>query len=94
MSKKTASQIVCETLGMNIARLREEHGYSQSEFARRFSIDRSFLNQIESGKQNASISKLVKIADGLDVPITALFAGLEEKPPSAFVEYEISDLPK
>ena len=57
-------------------------------------INRSNLSDIENARVNVSIGILVKIADGLDVPITALFAGLEDKPPNAFVEYEISDLPK
>lgn len=46
-------------------------------------MNRSHLNQIEGGKQNFSMDKLVRIADGLDVPLTDFFVGLESGSPSS-----------
>lgn len=93
MALRKEHVFVRRIIGANIARMRDEMGISQSEFARRFSIDRSHLNLIESGRQNASIYALVKIADGLDVPLTKLFVGLEGNTPYRLAEYAVVDLP-
>lgn len=81
-------------VGANIARIRDERGLSQSEFARRFSINRSYLNSIESGKQNVSMHELIRIADGLDVPFARLFDGLEKDAPCKMYEYAAIKMPK
>lgn len=44
-------------------------------------MNRTYLSDLENEKGNVTVDILVKIADGLDVPITALFAGLEDAPP-------------
>ena len=44
-------------------------------------LDRTYLSQIENGKGNVTINILIKIADGLDCPITALFDGCETDAP-------------
>ena len=41
----------------------------------------SDLNQLINGKHNFTLDMLVKIADGLDVPLADLFVGLDELPP-------------
>lgn len=70
-----------KTVGVNVGKLREEKGLSQSELARRIQIDRSHINRLEGGKNNVTVDILVKIADELDVPLVALFDGLEKKAP-------------
>jgi len=60
-------------LGKHIRELREEGGYSQHEFARLVSMDRSYLIGIEKGRKNVSIDMLIRIATGLDVEVTELF---------------------
>lgn len=65
----------------NVKTLRKEAGLSQEKFAAMVGINRSNLSDIENARVNASVGILTKIADGLDVPITRLFEGLEDAPP-------------
>ena len=74
-------QIVRTVIGINVGAIREQRGISQSKFAETISVDRSYYNQLERGKENVTVDILVKIADGLDVPLTYLLAGLQEEPP-------------
>jgi transcriptional regulator with XRE-family HTH domain len=65
----------------NIRKIRCEQGYTQTAFAKMINANRSYFNQIECGKKNASIDMLVKIADGLDRPISDLFEGVNSDSP-------------
>lgn len=68
-------------IGRTVDRLCAERGISQAGFAAMISVDRSHLNQLINGKHNFTLDMLVKIADGLDVPLADLFVGLDELPP-------------
>lgn len=72
-------------VGRTVARLCSERGLSQSGFAAMISVDRPNLNQLINGKHNFTLDTLVKIADGLDVPLSTIFAGLDKLPPSKLV---------
>jgi len=59
---------------LNIKRLREEKGMTQEQLAEKANVNRSLLNQLETGKlKNTSINTLQKIADTLNCKITELF---------------------
>lgn len=73
---------VRRAVGRTVDRLCSERGISQSGFAAMISVDRSHLNQLINGKHNFTLDMLVKIADGLDVPLAELFSELGELPPS------------
>ncbi len=74
--------------GINVGTLREEKGYTQAELAMRASIDRSYISLVENAKCNITLDIIIKIADGLDVPLTALFEGLDQRPPSEILSYD------
>ena len=82
MKRDAASNLVRHVIGFNIRSLRERQKHSQTQFAKMVGVNRSYLNQIEQGKMNASVDVLVKIADGLDVPLPDLFNGLESCAPN------------
>lgn len=82
MKHDAANSLVRHVIGFNIRTLRDQRGHSQAKFAEMVGVNRSYLNQIEQGKMNASVNILVKISDGLDVPLPDLFRGLESQPPS------------
>ena len=69
--------LVRQVIGRNIRTLRTASGQNQTKFAAMIGVNRSYINQIESGKMNASVNILVKIADGLDAPLASLFEGLD-----------------
>ena len=74
-------QLVRDVIAINVGSIRKQCGYSQAKFAETISVDRSYINQIERGKENVTVDILVKIADGLDVPLTSLLSGLQAEPP-------------
>lgn len=92
METSEVCAFVRKRVGATITRLSVERGISQSQLAAMVSINRSYLNQIAGGKGNASLDMLVKIADGLDVPVTDLFVGMEGKPPRELPSYDGTDL--
>ncbi len=60
-------------LGKRIRSLRKERGWSQEEFAHRSGLNRSYMSDIESGKSDISISRLLKVARGFGITIAELF---------------------
>lgn len=63
-------------LGNKIRQYRNELGLSQEKFAAKIDMDRTYFSSIESGKRNVSIINIEKIADGLEITLSELFAGL------------------
>lgn len=62
-------------LGKRLKGARTAKGYSLEELARRTGFSKSFLSQIENGKNSPSIASLKKITEALDVSIGQLFEG-------------------
>ena len=66
-----------ENLGKRIKYLRNNlTGLSQEKFALSIEMDRTYFASVEAGKRNISICNIKKIADGLGVSLSDLFAGL------------------
>lgn len=63
-------------LGKRIRELRNEKGLSQEKFALSIEMDRTYFASVEAGRRNISICNIKKIADGLGVSLSDLFAGL------------------
>ena len=82
MKTDSAYISICKIIGINAARIRRQNDLSQAFVADRAGVDRSALNKFESGKYNPSVEWLCKVADGLGVPLTEFFAGLEDASPS------------
>lgn len=77
MKHDAASNLIRHVVGFNIRSLRKRQKHSLSRFAKMVGISRTYMSHIEAGRVNATLDVLVKIADGLDVPLTDLFEGLE-----------------
>ena len=95
--RRDESKAAFRIIGSNIRELRRANGLSQEKLAAMVGIERGYLSQIETGKKNPSIGKLMRIADGLDAPLTALFEGMGERPPSQLtgdVSFAVVDAPK
>lgn len=66
-------EAIIKRIGMNVKILRTEKGISQREFSRITGINRSYLQQLESGKDvNPSIKILCIICNDLDVSMKDL----------------------
>jgi len=59
-------------LGENLKRIRIKKDITQIEIARRLGVDRSFVSNIENGKNNPTLSTITSLAKVLDVPSTEL----------------------
>lgn len=64
--------------GQVIGRLRVQQGQSQEELAKKAGIARSHLAMIENGKKSASVETLWKVAEALNISMSALFLTIEE----------------
>jgi len=60
------------TLGNTITELRKHRGLSQTELAKLSEIDRTYVSGVERGKQNVSLSVLLRLANALGVGVTDL----------------------
>jgi XRE family aerobic/anaerobic benzoate catabolism transcriptional regulator len=66
-------------LGERVKSLRREKGLSRVELARRARISPRFLAEVEAGKGNIAITRLVDLCDALETPLAFLAAGLRRE---------------
>lgn len=62
-------------LGLRIALLRVEKGWSQAELARRIGVSPSAVGMYEQGRREPSLALLVCLAQALDVTTDYLLTG-------------------
>ncbi len=62
-------------LGKRIAELREDRGMTQKDLADRAGLSVTFLSEVENGKRNISMGKLLSIADQLETTTDYLARG-------------------
>lgn len=61
-----------QKIGQLVARVRQERGLTQAEFARKLKTSQSAVNRIENGKQNVSLETLGRISDVLNKQIISI----------------------
>ncbi len=59
-------------LGQRIQQARRAKGWTQEDLAHHAGLDFSYVNQLENGKRNPSLSTIYKIAAALGVPLKDL----------------------
>lgn len=67
---------VSSRFGRRLRQLRTERELTQSDMARRFGIDRSFISDVERGRKSISLPMLEVLALGLDLSLSELFRDL------------------
>ncbi len=68
---------IVKQLGMRIAYLRKQKGWTQEELAFQANIHKNYLCDLENGKRNPTLKILSSIADALDISLSFLFKGLQ-----------------
>lgn len=63
-------------LGKTIRELRLEKGWTQEELAEQAGIHPTYIGGVERGERNIGFDNILNIARALQVPPSALFAGL------------------
>ena len=64
---------------------RQATGVSVAEMAGRVGISKAMLSKIENAQTSCSLTTLSRLAAGLDVPVTALFRGVDAEREAVFV---------
>lgn len=66
-SEQFMSMINLQTIGRNIAKLRDDKGMSQEDLAGESEINRGYISRIENGHVSFSVPILLRIAQALGV---------------------------
>src|SRR6202035_2323723 len=64
---------VLENIGRRIIEIRIARGWTQETCAEKLWVDVRLLRRIEGGRHNLTVSTLVRLAQRLEVPTSALF---------------------
>ncbi len=81
-------EAVSVDVGKRLRQLRDDHGISMRRLATLSGLSANALSMIERGKTSPSVSTLYKLADALEIPITAFFSGVPEKEQVVFIKAE------
>ena len=60
-------------LGNNLKAIRTDKNITQSELAELLGVDKSFVSNIENGKNNPTLSTIASLAKALKVSVDELF---------------------
>lgn len=71
-------------VGLRLRAIREAHGYSQRELAKRAGVTNGFISQIEAAKINTSLSALKRVLDGIPIGLSEFFAYEPERQDQVF----------
>jgi DNA-binding XRE family transcriptional regulator/quercetin dioxygenase-like cupin family protein len=64
-------------IAVQVRRLRQGAGLTLADMALRTGISKPMLSKIENAQTSCSLTTLARLADALDVPVTALFRGAD-----------------
>jgi DNA-binding XRE family transcriptional regulator len=67
---------VSSRFGRRLRELRLQRNLTQSEMARKFGIDRSFISDVERGRKSISLPMIEVIALGMNLTLAKLFEDL------------------
>lgn len=74
-----SSAEVCRVVGERVRELRTGLGMTMAKFSEQANISLGMLSKIEHAQTAPSLSTLVRLAGAAQVPVTALFRGLDEE---------------
>lgn len=72
----TDKKRLSKAIGRRIKEKRNERGLTQSQIAESLEVSDQYISQIESGKVNLSLNRLVDISDLLDESLSFLINGI------------------
>ena len=73
---ETEHRDIGSRFGQRLRELRQERNLTQSQMAKKFGIDRSFISDVERGRKSISLGLLEVVALGLKVSLSDLFKDL------------------
>ena len=76
---------ISRTLGGRVKAERRRLGLTLQELAGRSGLSLGMVSKVENAQASPSLRTLARLAQGLDVPVTTFFRGLEEERDASFV---------
>ncbi len=76
---------ISRTLGDRVKSERRRLGLTLQELAGRSGLSLGMVSKVENAQASPSLRTLARLAQGLDVPVTTFFRGLEEERDASFV---------
>ena len=77
MGKRRATPDIRERFGYAVKVRREALGLTQEDLADKAGIHRTYLSDVERGTRNLSLVNIERLAAGLSILMSELFAALE-----------------
>ncbi|MCF2530513.1 helix-turn-helix domain-containing protein [Yinghuangia soli] len=72
-------------IALRVREYRRSAGLSVADMAVRVGISKAMLSKIENAQTSCSLATLERLADGLEVPVTALFRGIDSDREAVYV---------
>ncbi len=69
-----------QQLGMRIAYLRKQKGWSQLDLSLQANVNRNYISDLEKGRRNPTLDVLERISDAFGIRLETLFKGVETIP--------------
>jgi transcriptional regulator with XRE-family HTH domain len=69
--------VKARAVGVVVRELREQAGHSQERLSGECGFDRTYISRVERGIINPTVSRLWKIADALDTPLSQIAMRME-----------------
>jgi transcriptional regulator with XRE-family HTH domain len=79
MSRAPKDTDILVRFGRRVRALRKDRTMSQEDLALECDLDRTYVSGIERGKRNVALVNIEAIAKTLDVTLSELFQGIEQK---------------
>jgi transcriptional regulator with XRE-family HTH domain len=80
-----ASRELEQVIAARTREYRQGAGITIADMADRVGISKAMLSKIENAQTSCSLTTLSRLATGLDVPVTALFRGLDDTREAVFI---------
>ncbi|MFY9634026.1 MAG: helix-turn-helix transcriptional regulator, partial [Cellulosimicrobium cellulans] len=75
-----------QVIATQVRRYRTSHGLSSAELAARTGLSKAMISRIETATTSCSLTTLQRLADGLKIPVTALFRGADTDRDATFTK--------
>ena len=82
---RPAEGMLERAIAVQVRRHRRARGMTVGELAVRAGISKAMLSKIENAQTSCSLTTLSRLADGLKIPVTALFRGMDADREAVFV---------
>ncbi|PZF80863.1 helix-turn-helix domain-containing protein [Jiangella anatolica] len=73
-----------EIIAVQVRHYRQNAGLTTSELAARTGLSKAMISKIETARTSASLTSLQRLADGLAIPVTSLFRGVDTERDAVF----------